>query len=83
MSYIGFKEKLWNKIIKKSKPAREQCFLKGAFERANKGDSLLIQFVNRKFWYDEIKSDGILGYESPHGYFITHDIYEMGFRETY
>lgn len=37
LSYLEFKETLWNKIIRKGKPAREQCFLKMAFERANQG----------------------------------------------
>ena len=37
LNYSDFKNKLWNKIIKKSKPAREQCFLKIAFQRANNG----------------------------------------------
>lgn len=75
-SYIDFKKQLWNKIIKKSKPAREQCFLKMAFQRANDGQF----FINPNFELQivdyELKNDGILGYESPHGYFITHDIYE-------
>lgn len=75
-SYIDFKTELWNKIIKKSKPAREQCFLKIAFQRANERQF----FINPNFEPQtldyELKNDGILGYESPHGYFITHDIYE-------
>jgi len=76
IDYIGFKEKLWNKIIKKSKPAREQCFLKIAFERANEGQFFINPVCEPQILVDELKSDGILGYESPHGYFITHDIYE-------
>ena len=75
-NYIDFKEKLWNKIIKKSKPAREQCFLKIAFERANDGQFFINPNCESKILDDELKNDGILGYESPHGYFITHDIYE-------
>lgn len=75
-NYADFKKQLWNKIIKKSKPAREQCFLKMAFERANDGHF----FINTNFEAQiadyELRSDGIVGYESPHGYFITHDIYE-------
>lgn len=76
IDYIGFKEKLWNKIIKKSKPAREQCFLKIAFERANEGQFFINPICESQILVDELRSDGILGYESPHGYFITHDIYE-------
>jgi len=73
-NYSNFKEKLWNKIIKKSKPARERCFLQTAFERANQSQF----FVNPDFDYqiiDKLVKDGILGYETA-GYFITHDIYE-------
>jgi len=74
LSYQEFREKLWNKIIKKANPIREQCFMQIAFQRSNEGQffvtpscdsQVLIQFVQ----------DGILGYESA-GYFITHDIYE-------
>lgn len=75
-SYIDFKKQLWNKIIKKSKPAREQCFLKIAFERANDGQFFINPNCEPQILDDELKNDGILGYESPHGYFITHDIYE-------
>ncbi len=75
-NYIGFKEKLWNKIIKKSKPAREQCFLKISFERANDGQFFINPNCKSQILNDELKNDGILGYESPHGYFITQDIYE-------
>lgn len=76
INYIGFKEKLWNKIIKKSKPAREQCFLKIAFERANEGQFFIRPNCEAQILDNELKNDGIVGYESPHGYFITHDIYE-------
>jgi len=74
-SYIIFKKKLWNKIIKKSKPEREQCFLKTAFERANDGHFFINPESDQQI-LNELTNDGILGYESPHGYFITHDIYE-------
>ena len=76
INYIDFKEKLWNKNIKKSKSAREQCFLKIAFERANDGQFFVNPNCESQILDDELKNDGILGYESPHGYFITHDIYE-------
>jgi len=75
-SYIDFKKQLWNKIIKKSKPAREQCFLKIAFQRANDGQYFINPNFEPQILDYELKNDGILGYESPHGYFITHDIYE-------
>ncbi|SKB01329.1 AVAST type 4 anti-phage nuclease Avs4 [Sporosarcina newyorkensis] len=74
VDYLIFKEKLWSKLIKKSKPNREQCFMKIAFQRANEGQF----FISPN--YDEttvslLVHDGILGYEVA-GYFITHDIYE-------
>nr|WP_308743372.1 AVAST type 4 anti-phage nuclease Avs4 [uncultured Anaerocolumna sp.] len=74
IDYLSFKEKLWNKVIKKSRPAREQCFMQTALQRANQGQF----FVTPNFEHqilDELHYDGILGYQSA-GYFITHDIYE-------
>lgn len=76
IDYINFKKQLWDKIIKKSKPAREQCFFKVALERANKGQFFIRPSCESRILDDELKSDGILGYETPHGYYITHDIYE-------
>ena len=76
MDFIGFKEKIWNRTITKSKPAREQCFLKMAFERASEGQFFVRPDCEAQILDNELKSDGIVGYESPHGYFITHDIYE-------
>jgi len=75
INYTEFKDKLWSKIIIKSKPTREQCFLKMAFQRATDGQFFIIPDCESGI-LDEFKKDGILGYESPHGYFITHDIYE-------
>jgi hypothetical protein len=74
--YVDFKEKIWNRIIMKSKPAREQCLLRLALERANGGHFFVKPDCDQSILDDELKKDGILGYESPHGYFITHDIYE-------
>ncbi|WP_066391044.1 AVAST type 4 anti-phage nuclease Avs4 [Neobacillus mesonae] len=74
VDYLIFKEKLWNKLIKKSKPNREQCFMKIAFQRASEGQF----FISSNFDEVTISSlvqDGVLGYEVA-GYFITHDIYE-------
>lgn len=76
MDYKGFKEKLWNKIVIKSKPAREQCFLKIASQRAVSGQFFINPDCESDVLDNELKRDGILGYESPHGYFIAHDIYE-------
>lgn len=74
--YVSFKEQLWNKIINKGKPAREQCFFKVALERANNGQFFINPSCESQILDDELKADGILGYETPHGYYITHDIYE-------
>lgn len=76
INYTDFKDKLWNKIIIKAKPAREQCFLKIALWRATDGQFFINPDCESDILDNELKRDGILGYESPHGYFITHDIYE-------
>ncbi|MFA6353277.1 MAG: AVAST type 4 anti-phage nuclease Avs4 [Candidatus Paceibacterota bacterium] len=76
INYTDFKDKLWNKIIIKSKPAREQCFLRIALQRATDGQFFINTDCESGIIDNELKKDGILGYESPHGYFITHDIYE-------
>ncbi len=75
LDYTGFKNKLWNKNIKKSKPAREQCFLQIAFKRANEGQFFIIPNCESSILDGELTNDGILGYETA-GYFITHDIFE-------
>ena len=74
IDYLSFKEKLWNKIIKKSKPNREQCFLQIAFQRANEGQFFVIPNCDQTT-LDSLTYNGVLGYETA-GYFITHDIYE-------
>jgi len=71
-----FKEKIWNNIIKKSKPSRETCFMKMAFQRAREGQFFIKPNCESQILDNELKKDGIIGYESPEGYFITHDIYE-------
>lgn len=74
IDYLSFKVKLWSKIILKSKPSREQCFLRIAIQRASEGQFFVIPKDDTKI-VEELVQDGILGYEPP-GYFITHDIYE-------
>ena len=74
LDYFNFKDKLWNRVIKKAKPIREQCFLEVAFQRANTGQF----FIKPNLEYQvlsEFVECGILGHETS-GYFITHDIYE-------
>ena len=75
INYIDFKNELWNRVILKSKPAREICFMKLAFERANSGQFFINPNCETQI-LEELRNDGIIGYESPHGYFIAHDIHE-------
>lgn len=74
IDYVNFKEKLWSRIIVKTNPAREQCFLATAFQRASEGQFFVIPACNAQN-LDTLVKDGVLGYETA-GYFITHDIYE-------
>ena len=75
LDHLSFKNTLWNREIVKAKPAREQCFLKIAFERANNGCFFISPECEISILDNELRGDGILGYETA-GYFITHDIYE-------
>lgn len=75
LDYCSFKNSLWNNNIKKSKPKREQCFLKMALDRANTGQFFIDPGCETDTLDNELTKDGILGYEAA-GYFITHDIYE-------
>ncbi|MGE4698265.1 AVAST type 4 anti-phage nuclease Avs4 [Yersinia enterocolitica] len=74
IDYVNFKNKLWSRIIVKNKPAREQCFLAIAFQRASEGQFFVTPTCDTQI-LDALVNDGIIGYESA-GYFITHDIYE-------
>ncbi|PCJ24636.1 MAG: ATPase [SAR86 cluster bacterium] len=76
LDYPQFRNKLWKNIVEKSKPARERAFLDIAFERADKGRFFVNPEVPSAILDDELRSDGLIGYESKLGYFITHDIYE-------
>lgn len=75
LGYTDFKNKLWNTIIYHSKPIREECFLKIAFDRVRSGHFFLNPDCQSSI-LTELSDSGVLGYESPYGYFITHDIYE-------
>jgi len=75
LNYKGFKEKLWNYIITQCKPFREQCFLQIAYDRASSG-RFYVNPTCESSVLQELLNSGILGYESPYGHFITHDIYE-------
>ncbi len=74
LDYENFRDNLWKKNIKKSKPDREQCFLQIACKRANEGQFFLKPDCESSV-LDELTRDGILGYETA-GYFIAHDIHE-------
>ncbi len=74
IDYLNFKEKLWNIIIKKSKPNREQCFLQIVFQRISEGQFFVTPNCDSKIM-TELVQEGVLGYEKA-GYFITQDIYE-------
>lgn len=75
LAYREFKKQLWDKDIKKSKPARESCFLEVAFARANEGQFYIKPNCSSAILDNELVMDGVLGNETA-GYFITHDIYE-------
>lgn len=74
IDYVNFKEKLWSRIVVKTNPAREQCFLATAFQRASEGQFFVTPACDTQI-LDALVKDGILGYETA-GFFITHDIYE-------
>lgn len=74
IDYVNFKEKLWSRIIVKTNPAREQCFLTTAFQRASEGQFFVTPACDAQIIGALVK-DGVVGYETA-GYFITHDIYE-------
>ena len=78
LDYFGFKESLWPRVITKSNPERERIFLDFCIRRKN-SKRFFIPISSTTFnqsVIDRLISDGILGYETPHGYFVTHDIYE-------
>ncbi|CAH1057239.1 AVAST type 4 anti-phage nuclease Avs4 [Paenibacillus pseudetheri] len=74
VGYLKFKELLWNKIIKKARPSREQSFLQIAFKRANE-NLFFLSFDSNDINMEALVQEGVLGYEIA-GYFIAHDIYE-------
>ena len=78
LNYTEFKKSLWLEVITKGSPEREQVFIDLAVNRANSG-RFFVQ-VHSDNVANQIKTslanDGVISYESPHGYFVTHDIYE-------
>lgn len=81
-NYTDFKNKLWKRTVRKTKPERERCLIKIATERANSGLFYVQPECDHAILDDELIKDGLLGYEDA-GYFITHDIYEEWALEKY
>lgn len=82
-SYSKFRDTLWDKLIKKSKPARAECLINMAVDRTSKGVFFTTPTTDKEILDDELLKDGIIGYDSNNGYFITHDLYEEWSLEKY
>lgn len=78
LDYHGFKNSLWPRVILKSNPERERVFIDFCVRRTNNGRFFISMDATSSSQnvIDGLIADGILGYESPHGYFVTHDLYE-------
>lgn len=78
LDYFGFKNSLWPRVILKGNPERERVFINFCIRRTNSGRFFIPmdETSSNQTVIDSLISDGILGYESPHGYFVTHDLYE-------
>lgn len=78
LDYLGFKNSLWPRVILKSSPERERVFIDFCIRRTNSGRFFIPMdgTSSNQNVIDGLIADGILGYESPHGYFVTHDLYE-------
>ncbi|MCB1194168.1 MAG: ATP-binding protein [Leptospiraceae bacterium] len=75
INFKEFKEAIWKNVITKSKSEIEQCFFKIVFDKVNKNQFFINPDCEPEI-LNEFKSNEILEYESSHGFFITHDIYE-------
>lgn len=73
IDYTGFKRLVWNSEIGKN-PRREMLFLSLVRKRVATNSFFILPDSEHEI-ADQLRIDGILGYESA-GYFITHDIYE-------
>ncbi len=82
-SYSKFRDTLWDKLIKKSKPARAECLINMAVDRTSKGVFFTSPTEDKEILDDELLKDGIIAYDSNNGYFITHDLYEEWALEKY
>jgi hypothetical protein len=70
----SFKEQIWSNVIFKNKHGREKSFFDIIYEKSNQ-NSFYIDIDSNKI-NDGLIQDGIIGYESAKGYFISHDIFE-------
>lgn len=78
LNYTEFRNSLWPRVITKGSPQRERTFIDMAITKADSG-RFFVQLdsgTNNQQVENNLSDDGIISYESPHGYFITHDIYE-------
>ncbi|EIB6825514.1 hypothetical protein C8043_RS16425, partial [Enterococcus faecalis] len=57
IEYQAFKEKIWDKVIKKSKPQREQCFLGISLARVSEGHFFVLPNFDQKI-IDSLVNDG-------------------------
>lgn len=84
ISYLDFKNALWNKHIVKTEYQknnahikREKCFLEIARDRANKGLLFVDAVECDQQALRDLENDEIIKYDfAIGGFFITHDIYE-------
>lgn len=78
LDYLGFKNSLWPRVILKTNPERERVFIDFCVRRTKNGRFFIPidGTLSNQNVIDGLIADGILGYESPHGYFVTHDLYE-------
>ena len=74
VDFKGFKDNLWNRVVKKTNIIRERLFIKIALQRVETG-YFFVQIEENLEVANELVADGLLGYET-NGYFIAHDIYE-------
>lgn len=85
LDYAQFRSSLWKKVIAKGSSTREQTLISMAVLRSNSGKFFIPMGADNanNSAGDALTKDGIICYESPHGYFITHDIYEEWALEKY
>lgn len=84
ISYVDFRETIWKKQIQNSSfqlnnihRRREECFLKIARQRVNKGGFFVKTNGSDHEALQKLEASEIIKFDSnAGGYFITHDVYE-------